>query len=75
MKRSNTNQGPTENLKGATVEIAIVVNNVPSYELQLFTNYGKVAGFARGLDLAELEYLSQLINDHIGKCQHSTTDE
>lgn len=50
---------------GASVEVAMVVHNVPIYELQLFTSDGKVAGFAKGFDVMELEHLSEVINDHI----------
>ena len=56
-------EGSTQYLKGSSVELAIVVNNVPKHELKLFAD-GKVISFGRGLAVEELRYISDVINDH-----------
>lgn len=69
---SNKEEGATQFLKGASVNLAIVVNNVPKYELLLYyadgdDGFGKTASFGRGLDFEELEYLTSIINEHCTK--------
>lgn len=65
MKRSKTKEGPTQSLKGAVVDVAMIVNNVPMYELQLFTVDEKIGSFAKGFDVIELEHLRDVINDYL----------
>mmetsp|Transcript_25028 Transcript_25028/g.51921 ORF Transcript_25028/g.51921 Transcript_25028/m.51921 type:complete len:157 (-) Transcript_25028:27-497(-) len=69
---NNKEEGATRFLKGASVNLAVVVNNVPKYELILYyadgdDGFGKTARFGRGLDFEELEYLSSIINEHCAK--------
>lgn len=66
---SKKREGATEFLKGASVNLALVVNNVPKYELLLYyvdgeQRDGKSVSFGKGLSLKELEYISGVINDH-----------
>lgn len=64
-------EGSTEMLGGASVELVIVVNGVPQYEIQLysFRNDGElvrgIASFGRGLDIEELQYLAGMVNNHL----------
>lgn len=60
---SKTKEGSTETLKGSSVEVGLVVNNVPRYELRLFFD-GETLSFGSGLSYDELEYLSKTINEH-----------
>lgn len=60
---SKTKEGSTESLKGSSVEVGLVVNNVPRYELRLFFD-GETLSFGSGLSYDELEYLSKTINEH-----------
>lgn len=60
---SKTREGSTETLKGSSVEVGLVVNNVPRYELRLFFD-GETLSFGNGLSYDELEYLSKTINEH-----------
>ena len=57
LKSIKKEEGSTESTKGATkgatVELAIVVNNVPQYQLRLFVDTkedGKSITFGKGLD-------------------------
>ncbi|KAL7460477.1 hypothetical protein ACHAXS_000929 [Conticribra weissflogii] len=66
---SKKEEGATDFLKGAAVSLAVVVNDVPKYELLLYytdgsDGYRKTTSFGRGLDFEELEYLSSIINEH-----------
>jgi hypothetical protein len=67
LKRSKTNEGPTASLRGASIDVEMVVNNVPIYELRLFTSERIVAKFGQGFDVAELEHLRDVINSHIDR--------
>ena len=60
---SKTKEGSTESLKGSSVEVGLVVNKVPRYELRLFFD-GETLSFGSGLSYDELEYLSKTINEH-----------
>lgn len=60
---SKTKEGSTESLKGSSVEVGLVVNNVPQNELRLFFDGGTLS-FGSGLSYDELEYLSKTINEH-----------
>lgn len=60
---SKTREGSTETLKGSSVEVGLVVNNVPRYELRLFFD-GETLSFGNGLSYDELEYLSKTTNEH-----------
>lgn len=71
LKRTKGKEGPTESLQCATVDVPMVVNGIPVYELQLFAADGKVARFGQGFDVAELEHLSGVINDHIARFQET----
>lgn len=74
MKRSKSKEGSTKDLKRASVDVAMYVNQNPVYELRLFSSDddNDFASFARGLDDAELKYLSEVINDHINLTQQSS---
>jgi hypothetical protein len=51
-------EGATESLKGAGVELAMVVNNVGLYQLRLYFDDGNGSvTFGKGLAVEELEYL------------------
>ena len=63
---SKTEDGPTETFRGASVEVGMLVNNVPRYELRLFFD-GNTISFGKGLDYDELEYLALTINEHCAK--------
>lgn len=61
-------EGSTESLKGAAVELAMVVNGVGRYQLRLFVNNDgndSSITFGNGLRPEELEYVSRVINDHL----------
>ena len=67
-------EGSTEMLQNASVELGMVVNNVPKYQLRIVvvdddsgSGTNRSITFGKGLDLAELEYLSQAINEHCAK--------
>eukprot|EP00985_Skeletonema_marinoi_P003436 scaffold1483_cov145-Skeletonema_marinoi.AAC.1 len=60
---SKKQDGPTETLRGASVEVGMVVNNVPRYELRLYFD-GNTVSFGKGLSVDELEYLAETINEH-----------
>ena len=60
---SKTEDGPTETFRGASVEVGMLVNNVPRYELRLFFD-GDTVSFGKGLSYDELEYLAEKINEH-----------
>lgn len=62
-------EGSTESLKGASVELAMVVNNVGRYQLRLFFDGNDSITFGKGLAVEELEHLSQVINEHFSKLQ------
>mmetsp|Transcript_11554 Transcript_11554/g.13982 ORF Transcript_11554/g.13982 Transcript_11554/m.13982 type:complete len:315 (+) Transcript_11554:107-1051(+) len=55
-------EGPTEQLKGCTVELVAVVNGVPQYELRLFSSTKGGISFGIGLPEEELDYLAEEIN-------------
>ena len=61
---SKTKDGPTEIIQGASVEVGMVVNNVPRYELRLYLDDGTIS-FGNGLSYDELEYLAEVINDRL----------
>ena len=63
---SKKEDGPTETFRGASVEVGMVVNNVPRYELRLFFG-GNTVSFGKGLSFDELEYLAEAINEHCAK--------
>ena len=62
-------EGSTESLKGASVELAMVVNNVGRYQLRLFFDGNDSITFGKGLAVEELEHLSQVINEHFSNLQ------
>jgi hypothetical protein len=68
LKRSKVDEGPTESLRSASIDVGMVVNNVPIYELRLFASEGMVAKFGQGFDISELERLCDVINDHLDTC-------
>lgn len=50
LKSIKKEEGSAESIKGATVELAIVVNNVPQYQLRLFVDTkedGKLITFGK----------------------------
>ena len=58
---------------GASVDLAMVVNNVPQYQLRVFVDREKQSiNCGKGLALDELEYLAGIINDHIAKLKKSS---
>ena len=57
-------EGATESLKGAEMELAMVVINVGLYQLRLFFDGNGSITFGKGLAVEELEYLSGIINEH-----------
>jgi len=61
--------GPTEELRGAIVEMYAVVNGVPQYGLKLYGDK-EVIGFGTGLPEAELQYLADEINEHLRKLRN-----
>lgn len=61
---SKKQDGPTETLRGASVDVGMVVNNVPRYELRLFFDGNTIISFGNGLSFDELEYLAGIINEH-----------
>lgn len=62
-KLTTTKEGSTDSMKGSSVEVGLVVNNVPRYELRLFFD-GETLSFGSGLSYDELECLSKTINEH-----------
>ena len=64
---SKKQDGPTETLKVASVEVVMLVNNVPRYVLRLFFDDGKTISFGNGLSFDELEHLAETINEHCTK--------
>lgn len=70
-------EGPTESLKGAAVELAMVMNGVGRYQLRLFVNNDdndSSITFGNGLPPEELEYVSRVINDHIALLKNQEAD-
>ncbi|KAL7544041.1 hypothetical protein ACHAXR_013480 [Thalassiosira sp. AJA248-18] len=63
--------GSTESLEGAVVELAMVVNNVGIYQLRLISDGKSSIAFGKGLAREELEYISRVINDHKEMLQES----
>ena len=63
-------EGPTQQLQGATVECSIIVNDVPQYEIRLYSKrvssgQAEPVSIGLGLPMEELEYLADEINKHI----------
>ena len=65
----STKDGPTEELEGASVEVAAYVNGVPSYVLRLFAGAAPV-NMGEGLASAELEWLADEINGYLRALRH-----
>jgi len=61
----------TESLKGASVDLAMVVNNVGVYQLRLFFDDNASITFGKGMAREELEYISRVIDDHLEMLQES----
>mmetsp|Transcript_17781 Transcript_17781/g.38402 ORF Transcript_17781/g.38402 Transcript_17781/m.38402 type:complete len:210 (-) Transcript_17781:1557-2186(-) len=66
-------EGSTESVKGASVELAMVVNNVGRYQLRLFVDGDNSITFGKDLAREELEYLSRVINDHCSKLRETSS--
>lgn len=64
---SKKQDGPTDSFLGASVEVGMVVNNVPRYELRLFFDGNSIISFGKGLSFEELEYLAETINERCAK--------
>mmetsp|Transcript_12051 Transcript_12051/g.25664 ORF Transcript_12051/g.25664 Transcript_12051/m.25664 type:complete len:263 (-) Transcript_12051:157-945(-) len=63
--KTKKEEGPTQSLSEATVELAMVVNNVGQYQLRLFFEGNNDSlTFGKGLAREELEDLSRVINGH-----------
>ena len=60
----STRDGPTDELEGASVEVAAYVNGVPSYVLRLFTGAAPL-NMGEGLASSELEWLAEEINGYV----------
>ena len=70
--------GATDQLQGALVELGIIVNDVPQYELRLYssqTTKGGVTALGLGLPEEELEYLAVEINNHLANMKTFPDDE
>mmetsp|Transcript_4563 Transcript_4563/g.10137 ORF Transcript_4563/g.10137 Transcript_4563/m.10137 type:complete len:322 (+) Transcript_4563:201-1166(+) len=65
--KTKREEGNSYSLRGSSVELVMLVNNNPKYELKLFDG-DKTIGIGRGLDVEELEYLSGVINEQISEC-------
>ena len=60
----STRDGPTDELEGASVEVAAYVNGVPSYVLRLFAGAAPL-NMGEGLASSELEWLAEEINGYV----------
>jgi hypothetical protein len=60
-------EGSTDQLQGAVVEVGILVNDVPQYELRLYTKSSRTGftSLALGLAKAELDALAEEINRYL----------
>mmetsp|Transcript_1059 Transcript_1059/g.1516 ORF Transcript_1059/g.1516 Transcript_1059/m.1516 type:complete len:277 (-) Transcript_1059:740-1570(-) len=67
-------EGSTNELRGAKVEVAVIVNGVPQAELRLYGEKG-VSGFGLGLGGDELEYLAGEINSQLQKLKLESLDD
>jgi hypothetical protein len=63
---SKMHEGPSETFKGASVEVGMVVNNFPRYELRLVFDRNTIS-FGKGLIFDELDFLAKTINEHCAK--------
>jgi len=70
--RRRKKEGATESLNGASVELAMVVNNVGRYQLRLSFDDRRSITLGKGLAQEELEDLSRVINDHCTVLRDST---
>jgi hypothetical protein len=57
-------EGATEQLRGARVELPVIVNGRPMFELKLYGDK-KATVIASGFSEEELEYLAREINEHL----------
>lgn len=60
----SSESGPTEELDGASVEVAAYVNGMPSYQLRLFSGT-QAWSVGDGLPAAELEWVAAEVNAHL----------
>ena len=67
--------GPTGNLMGTSVEVKVVINDVPIYQLQMNRLGDEPIAIGKGLSFEELGYLSALINDHLCKFKNARENE
>ena len=72
-------EGATDELQGALVELGVIVNEVPQYELRLYTNNNLrtkdgVTRLGLGLPKEELEYLAVEINNHLASIKDFPDD-
>ena len=58
-------EGSTEDLQGAKVEVPVVVNNVPQYQLSLYDLRKGVVSLGMGLPPEELEKVANDINEYL----------
>ena len=63
--------GSTQDLQGAKVEISVVVNDVPQYHLCLYSNKKGVTHLGLGLPPEELEKVAMEINEYLDKLKSS----
>lgn len=73
--KSKKEEGPTKSIVGASVDLAMVVNNVERYQLRLSLGANQSKSFGLGLPPEELEYLCEVINDHCSVLGEGNGDE
>lgn len=67
----SSEDGPTQELEGADVEVVAFVNGVPVHRLVLAASGGRVFGFGDGLDVGELEWIASEVNAHLRRLEAS----
>lgn len=60
-----TKEGSTENLQGARVEVSAIVNDVPQFQLCLYSNKQGVVNLGLGLPEEELEKVAMEVNEYL----------
>ncbi|KAL1530159.1 hypothetical protein AB1Y20_001075 [Prymnesium parvum] len=67
-------EGATDELRGAQAELVAYVNEIPQYELRLYSE-GGMCSFGSTLSVDELEFLADEINQHLEGLRRLPSDD
>ena len=70
-----TKEGSTEDLQGARVEISAIVNDVPQFQLCLYSNKQGVVNLGLGLPEEELEKVAMEVNEYLEDLPSRSDDD